>query len=142
MTNKTFTYDPAKLLLKGKDLMRFELGDTDTDGEEESAFLCDEEITAMLQMHPKWSKAKLALVETVCRRFSFETDISVSGLSLPLQARASAWKTLYDELKANQAKSAAPYVNEASMGAGHADGGEYFKLGMMDNTNASRGGRN
>ena len=86
-----YTYDPSKISEAGKDRMRFELGDTAVT--EQTAALSDEEITAVLGMYPgKWKRAKLALVESVCRRFSFEVNTEIGGLSLGLQARAEAWQ--------------------------------------------------
>ena len=39
----TYAYDPSKLAERGKDLMRFELGDTMVEGGQDTCALCDEE---------------------------------------------------------------------------------------------------
>ena len=125
-----YTYDPSKISEAGKDRMRFELGDTAVT--EQTAALSDEEITAVLGMYPgKWKRAKLALVESVCRRFSFEVNTEIGGLSLGLQARAEAWRAMYKELKSEAAGGSGPCVNPASIGGGH-----YFYAGMHDNREA------
>ena len=57
MAERKYTYDPTKIKEKGKDRMRFELGDTMVEGGAETAALSDEEINAVLEMYPnKWKK--------------------------------------------------------------------------------------
>lgn len=134
MAEKTYTYDPSKISEKGKDRMRFELGDTMVEGGAETAALTDEEINAVLALYPsRWKKAKLALVESLCRRFSYEVDTDVGPLSLGLQGRAEAWRAMYEELKASIGNFAAPSANPAAIG-----GRPYFYAGMMDNPAADR----
>ena len=129
MAEKNYTYDPARIGEKGKDQMRFELGDTMVEGGPETTALADEEITAVLEVYPtRWKRAKLALVESVCRRFAYEVDTKVGPLSLGLQARVEAWRGMYKELKAELGGYAVPRANPASIG-----GGAYFYTGMMDN---------
>ena len=70
----TYSYDPGKLSERGKDLMRFELGDTMVEGKEKTCALTDEEYTAMLKMNKSWKRAKLACLEAIFRRFSYEVD--------------------------------------------------------------------
>ncbi len=129
MAERTYTYDPAKISENGKDRMRFELGDTMVEGEAETTALTDEEINAILSMYPKrWKRAKLALVESLCRRFSYEVDTDVGPLSLDLQGRVKAWMEMYKELKAEIGGYAVPSANPSAIG-----GGAYFYTGMMDN---------
>ncbi len=132
MAEKTFTYDPAKLGENGKDKMRFELGDTMVEGGSETTYLTDEEIIAILGAYPnRWKRAKLALVESLCRRFSYEVDTDVGPLSLGLKGRVEAWRDMYKELKAEIGGYAVPKANPAAIG-----GGAYFYTGMMDNPSA------
>lgn len=132
MAEKNYTYDPAKISEKGKDRMRFELGDTMVEGGAETAALTDEEITAILGIYPdRWKRAKLALVESLCRRFSYEVDTKVGPLSLGLQGRVEAWRDMYEELKAEIGSYSVPRANPAAIG-----GGTYFYTGMMDNPEA------
>ncbi len=136
MAEKTYTYDPNKISEKGKDRMRFELGDTMVEGGAETAALTDKEINAVLALYPsRWKKAKLALVESLCRRFSYEVDTDVGPLSLGLQGRAEAWRAMYEELKASVGNFAAPSANPVAIG-----GSPYFYAGMMDNPAADRKG--
>lgn len=133
MAERSYTYDPTKIKEKGKDRMRFELGDTMAEGGAETAALSDEEINAVLEMYPnKWKKAKLALVESICRRFSYEVDTDVGPLSLGLQARVEVWREMYKELKA-ELNYSVPSANPAAIG-----GDAYFYKGMMDNPAAGR----
>ena len=139
MADRSYTYDPTKIVGKGKDRMRFELGDTMVEGGPETAALTDEEINAVLEMYPnKWKKAKLALVESICRRFSYEVDTDVGPLSLGLQARVEVWREMYKELKA-ELNYFVPSANPAAI-----SGTPYFYKGMMDNPSTGRkeGGEN
>lgn len=140
MEARSYTYEPSKIGEKGKDRMRFELGDTMVEGEAETAALTDQEITAILGIYPNsWKKAKLALVESLCRRFSYEVDTKVGPLSLGLGDRVKAWQAIYDELKAEIGGHSVPSANPTAIG-----GGAYFYAGMQDNpaTGKKGGGRN
>ena len=73
MAKGTYTYDPGNIITAGLDLMRFELGDTMVEGGADTCALTDEEISAALKKYPKkWKRAKLMLLESICRRFAFE----------------------------------------------------------------------
>lgn len=136
MAEKTYTYNPSKIGEKGKDRMRFELGDTMVEGGAETAALTDEEIDAVLVLYlNRWKKAKLALVESLCRRFAFEVDTDVGPLSLGLQGRVTVWREMYKELKAETGGYSAPSANPAAIG-----GSPYFYTGMMDNPTTGRKG--
>ena len=101
---RSYNYNPALITAKGKDQMRFELGDTMVEGKEMTCALCDEEYTAIIpaRIHTKrqWKKAKLACIESIFRRFAYEADTKDGNLSLSLGDRAALWKKMYDELKA------------------------------------------
>lgn len=134
MAEKTYTYDPTKISQHGKDRMRFEIGDTMVEGGAETAALTDEEINAVLDAYPgRWKRAKLAIVESLCRRFSFEVDTDVGPLSLGLQGRVTVWREMYKELKAETGGYAAPSANTSAI-----DKPPYFYTGMMDNPAAGR----
>lgn len=97
---RTYEYDPERIKENGKDRMRFELGDTMTDGGADTCALTDEEILAALNLHPhKWKRAKLMLLESICRRFAFEVDMREGPLSLSLSDRAKLWREDYEALK-------------------------------------------
>lgn len=99
MENK-YTYDPEKIQENGKDRMRFELGDTMVEGGSETSALTDAEIEAVLAMHPKrWKRAKLALLESICRRFAYEPDTKTGPLSFSFGDRAKLWREDYEKLK-------------------------------------------
>lgn len=130
----SYTYDPTKINEKGKDRMRFELGDTAVEGGAETAALTDEEINAVISSYPnKWKRAKFALVESLYRRFSFEIDTKVGSLSLSMQGRAEAWKVMYEQLRTELGNYAVPSVNPAAV-----SGDTYFHTGMMDNYSTVR----
>lgn len=137
MPGKTYTYDPARLPESGKDRMRFELGDTMVEGGAETAYLSDEEIVAVLGIYPQWLQAKLALVESVLRRFAYEVDTRVGPVSWSLSDRYAAWQKLYDDIKTEaRAKCALPSdptVNRS--------GPPYFRGGVHDNRDLLGRGR-
>lgn len=135
---KTYTYDPTKIKENGKDRMRFELGDTMVEGAEETCALSDEEYTAILEIYPgKWRRAKLALIESILRRFSYEVDTKVGPLSLSLRQRVEGWQKMYDDLKTEIKTSVAPSANPIAISGEH-----YFFEGMHDNRdlNGTEGG--
>lgn len=95
-----YTYNPANVSAYGKDRMRFELGDTMTEGGADTTALTDEEIQAAVDLYPKkWKRAKLMLLESIYRRFSYEVNTRTGPLTLDLQNRAQMWKEAYKELK-------------------------------------------
>lgn len=97
---RTYTYEPEKIIELGKDRMRFELGDVMVEGGSDTTALTDEEIQAAIDAHPnKWKRAKLLLLESLCRRFAYEVDTKTGPLSLNMQERAKMWRTDYDKLK-------------------------------------------
>lgn len=127
-----YTYNPGNVGVDGIDKMRFELGDVMIIHDERSAALSDEEISAVLEKYPNnWKKAKLALLESILMRFSYEVDTTVGKLSLGLRDRYDAWKVMRDELKKEIEQSASvPLINSKAMS------GHYFKNGMHDNVSA------
>lgn len=130
MNELRYTYDGTKIGEQGKDRMRFELGDVMVDDGPRNAYLSDEEIEAMIETHkPSWLMAKLALVESVLRRFSYEVDMRSGPLQLSLSQRYNAWKAMYDKLKTEaEAASSAP-----DYGAKGNSRPPYFYEGMHDN---------
>ena len=48
MKKKTYTYNPEKIGEPGVDRMRFEIGDTMVEGEQETSALCNEEYEAII----------------------------------------------------------------------------------------------
>lgn len=100
MAKGGYTYDPGKMRELGKDRMRFELGDTMVEGLSDTTALTDEEIQAAIETYPKsWKKAKLMLLESLCRRFAYEVDTKTGPLQLYMQERAKLWRTDYEKLK-------------------------------------------
>lgn len=100
MAKGTYTYDPKNIGDFGKDRMRFELGDTMVEGQSDTTALTDEEIQAAVDSYPKaWKRAKLMLLESLCRRFAYEVDTKTGPLQLYMQERAKLWRSDYDVLK-------------------------------------------
>lgn len=100
MAKSTYTYEPGNIRSPCKDRMRFELGDTMVEGGPDTSALTDEEIQAALDTHPKsWKKAKLMLLESLCRRFAYEVDTKTGPLWLYMQERAKLWRSDYEQLK-------------------------------------------
>lgn len=100
MAKGTYTYEPGNIKEPGKDRMRFELGDTMVEGNSDTAALTDEEIQAAIETYPgSWKKAKLMLLESLCRRFAYEVDTKTGPLSLAMHDRAKLWREDYEKLK-------------------------------------------
>lgn len=107
---RKYTYEPEKISENGKDRMRFELGDTMVEGGADTSALADAEITAALEMYPgKWKRAKLALLESICRRFSYEPDTKTGPLSFSFGERAKQWREDYEKLKRRLPMDAFPF---------------------------------
>lgn len=140
----TYEYDPSKLTENGKDLMRFQLGDTMVEGKQETCALCDEEYNACLAMYPKsWKRAKLACLETIFRRFSYEVNTTDGPVTLQYGERAKLWKEEYAKLKAElDAANVSPEAIAKNGCDTHRD--PYFRLGMMSRDHVGevpKGGR-
>ena len=127
----TYTYDPGMVAEFGKDRMRFELGDTMTEGGADTTALSDEEISAALTAYPNnWKRSKLMLLETLYRRFSYEVDTKTGPLAFSsMTERAKIWKQEYESLKKEiKAKAiSVPKLGNAEQRP------PYFYKGMMRN---------
>lgn len=137
MAERSYTYDPGNIAESSMDRMRFELGDVMVEGGSETAALTDEEIRAAIAANPKsWKKAKLLLLESLYRRFSYEVNTRTGPLTLELQERAKQWKKDYDDLKK---EIAAESCNVPPL---YADGRRqkppYFHTGMHVNGRAGK----
>ncbi len=132
-----YTYVPEKIGIPGKDRMRFELGDTMVEGGSDTAALTDEEIRTVLEAFPKsWKRAKLMLLESLCRRFAYEPDTKTGPLTLSLRGRAELWRKDYEALKKEVS------AESCRIPVSHGDGREkppYFFVGMLGNP-GTRGG--
>ena len=133
----TYGYDPTKIRDRGKDQMRFELGDTLVDGGANTCALADEEYHALLEgVSPDnkrvWLHAKKAALEAILHKLSYQVNTKIDVLSYDLGARAEQWQKLYEMLcKEIQANMGAP-----SMDARAAQKPPYFYTGMDDNRRA------
>ncbi len=63
---------------------------------EKTCALTDEEYNAILKMHSNWKRAKLACIESIFRRFSYEPDTATGPLSFQFGARAKLWQEEYE----------------------------------------------
>lgn len=133
----TYTYDPGKIREYGVDRMRFELGDTMVEGMADTAALANEEIQASIEAYPKaWKRAKLMLLESLCRRFAYEVDVKTGPMWMYMQERAKLWRADYDKLKKE--------VSAESCSVPQPVGGmdaepPYFHAGMQRNERAWNG---
>ena len=127
-----YTYDPTKIAEEGKDRMRFELGDTVIDGEGITSPLCDEEYNAIISSKKSWKRAKLALLEAIMMKLSYEVNTSVDGLSYSLSDRANRWKDMYNQLKKELSSGVPTGVKSAIYGK---DEPHYFHNNMQANMN-------
>lgn len=126
----SYNYNPANVKEYGLDRMRFELGDVMVEGRNETAALCDEEITAAIETYPKsWKRAKLMLLESLCRRFAYEIDTKTGPLTLSFQDRAELWRKDYEKLK-EEVSNEGISVPGPMKGCGKPP---YFYAGMQQN---------
>lgn len=131
MAKGTYTYDPGSLKEFGKDRMRFELGDTMVEGLSDTTALTDEEIQASIETYPgSWKRAKLMLLESLCRRFAYEVDTKTGPMWLYMQERAKLWREDYDKLKK---EVSAESCNIPQFGNGEYQKPPYFYAGMQRN---------
>ena len=129
----SYNYDPAKVREYGRDRMRFELGDTVVEGNSDTAVLMDEEIDAALEQYPRsWKRAKLFLLEHLCRNFAYQVDTRTGPLTLNLMERAKLWRQDYEALKAELAAGSA--LPDAELNEYRKP--PYFYTGMQQNDRA------
>lgn len=137
MAKGTYTYEPGNVKELGKDRMRFELGDTMVEGGPDTTALTDEEVQAAIDTYPKsWKRAKLMLLESLCRRFAYEVDTRTGPLTLSLHDRAELWKDDYESLKKEISAEA---CNVPRLGNGAHNKPPYFYTGMQQNERARNG---
>ena len=138
---KTYTYDPANMFGGGKDQLRFDLGDTATEGGAETCVLCDEEYGAILKHATEAGRgikyAKYLCLEAIVMKLAYEVDFSADGLSMSLSQRYERWRKMYEEAKKQFQTIRA---NGVALGDGAPDGGHYFRAGMHDNVCGSCSG--
>ena len=134
MAKGTYSYETANLKELGKDRMRFELGDTMVEGGSDTTALTDEEIQAAIDTYPKkWKRAKLMLLESLCRRFSYEVDTKTGPLALSFGERAKLWHEDYQALKK---EVSAESCSISISGNGRHNKPPYFYAGMQQNERA------
>lgn len=137
MAKGAYTYNPANVKEPGKDRMRFELGDVMVDGLSDTTALTDEEIQAAIEAYPKsWKRAKLMLLESLCRRFAYEVDTKTGPLWLYMQERAKLWRADYDKLKKEVSAESCGVPRFSNGVAGKPP---YFYAGMQQNERAGNG---
>lgn len=136
MAKGAYTYEPGNIKEFGKDRMRFELGDTMVEGQSDTTALTDEEIQAAIDTYPKaWKRSKLMLLESICRRFSYEVDTKTGPLSLSMNGRAKLWIEEYEKLK-KEVKAESITVPKFGSGSNEP---AYFYTGMQENERAWNG---
>lgn len=139
MAKGTYTYNPGNLKEPGKDRMRFELGDTMTEGGPDTTALTDQEIQAAIETHTgSWKKAKLMLLESLCRRFAYEVDVKTGPLWMYMQERAKLWRADYEGLK-KEVSAESCSVPKFGKGKGGAGKPPYFYAGMQRNERTGNG---
>lgn len=135
----TYSYDPTKIKARGKDQMRFELGDTLTDGGADTCVLADEEYEAMLdgikEGKKAWMFAKLAVLEAILFKLSYQVNTKISVLQYDLGDRAANWQKLYDTLK----KQILAAASIPTLAPSIKDTPPYFHKGMEENPRAMHG---
>jgi len=135
----TYSYNPTKIKAGGKDQMRFELGDTMTDGGAETCALADEEYEAILEGLKRgrkaWLFAKLSVLEAILFKMSYQVDTKIDVLQYSFGDRAANWQKLYDMLKKQILASASIPTLAPSIW----DAPPYFHKRMGENPGAVHG---
>lgn len=135
----TYSYDPSQIRARGKDQMRFELGDTQVEGGADTCVLADEEYEAVLAElkdgKKAWLFAKLSVLEAILFKLSYQVDTKIDVLQYSFGERAERWQKMYDTLKKQLLATAsiptlAPSITKAP---------PYFHKGMQENQRAMHG---
>ena len=105
------------------------------EGLSDTTALTDEEIQAAIGLYPKsWKRAKLMLLEGLCRRFAYEVDTKTGPLWLNMQERAKLWQADYDKVK----KEVSAEAFSARLGENEIyQKSPYFYTGMQRNGRAT-----
>ena len=132
-----YTYDPTKIRERGKDQMRFELGDTNVWGGAETSALSDEEYCTLLDglntaSKKAWLFVKLTVLEGIMFKLSYMVDTKIDVLQYDLGKRAEQWEKLYEDLRAQYIAQ----MNVPTMADSAARKPPYFHTGMDDNRRA------
>lgn len=122
-----YTYDPAECQDGGLNQMRFELGDNVVEGQGMTAVLCDQEYNALINKYSRWKRAKLACLDAICMKLSYEVNTQISNLSYSLDNRAERWMKMRDALK-KEISEAVPCVAPSTIFEPH-----YFHNDMLAN---------
>lgn len=127
----TYSYCAENITQNGIDKMRFELGDTMTEGGADTCILCDEEYIAMLAQRKTWQKAKIECLKAIVMKLCYEVDYKVNDMSLSLSDRYKHFKNMLEELEKKQQSSA--FMSKT---ATTKQTKPYFYLGMQENKKA------
>lgn len=137
MASSAYTYEPGNIKEFGKDRMRFELGDTMVEGGSDTTALTDQEIQEAIEAYPvSWKRAKLFLLESLCRRFAYEVDTKTGPLQLNMQDRAKLWREDYDKLK-KEVSAESCCIPQSKNGPHNKP--PYFHTGIHENERAWNG---
>lgn len=128
---KTYSYCAENIAENSIDKMRFELGDTMTEGGADTCVLCDEEYAAILAQCKTWQKAKIECLKAIVMKLCYEVDYKVDNMSLSLSDRYKHFKAMLDELEKKQQASAFVSKNTTAK-----ETKPYFYLGMQENPKA------
>lgn len=98
-----YSYDPRKIRERGKDQMRFEVGDTAVEHGADTCMLSDEEYEAILDgLKPggkAWLAAKIQIVEAILFKLTYQVNTKIDVLSYDLGERADRYRKLLEDLK-------------------------------------------
>lgn len=99
MANGSYTYNPADIREQTVSRMRFEIGVLWLRAVQIPQHSRMRKIQAAIDSNSKWKRAKLMLLESLYRRFSYEVNTKTGPLTLELHARAAMWREDYLTLK-------------------------------------------
>lgn len=99
----TYTYDPKLICDKGRNQLRFELGDTAVEQGGMGCGFSDEEYDCFLneeKFSPRaWLELKLYILKCLLNKFAFQVNTKVDVLEYDFTSRVLVWERLRDQLE-------------------------------------------
>ena len=131
----TYSYDPTQIRARGKDQMRFELGDTQTEGGAETCALADEEYEAMLAGLKEGKRRGCSQGGSFGSdplQMQYQVNTKIDVLQYDFGERAGRWQKMYDTLK----KQALATASIPTLAPSIEQKPPYFHSGMQENHRA------
>lgn len=119
--------------------VRFAIGDTDAD----AALLSDEQIAAILELHPDERNAAVVCVRRILAKLARDIDVSGAGMSVSRSLKTQHFRDLLAELQEESDTGAIPILTGISISRDETLDADTdirtaaFRVGRDDNPEAS-----